>query len=176
MVLNKSRRTTIAWTMTSSPSEGGVAALGALGSGGGGAAAEVAMTTRVRDGVVMVPARACVRSAESACKDEVCIHGPAARTARSERARRPVRDASRSTALSCPYRSPSVQERPQKRANGVSKHFHDFKFSTSARTPLVPIWGRKIHVVEARTRVGIRRNALRAGRGIRAPLLICPGR
>ena len=89
MVLNKSRRTTIAWTMTSSPSEGGVAALGALGSGGGGAAAEVAMTTRVRDGVVMVPARACVRSAESACKDEVCIHGPAARTARSERASEP---------------------------------------------------------------------------------------
>jgi hypothetical protein len=75
MVLNKSRRTTTAWTMTSSPSEGGVDALGALGSGGGGAAAEVAMPRTARAGVVMVPARACVRSAESACKDAVCIHG-----------------------------------------------------------------------------------------------------
>ena len=53
-------------SITSSRLGGGVAALGALGaSGGGDAAAEVALTATV--GAVIVPERACVSSAERAC-------------------------------------------------------------------------------------------------------------
>jgi hypothetical protein len=57
-------------SITSSRLGGGVAALGALGaSGGGDAAAEVALTATVWAGAVIVPERACVSSAERACND-----------------------------------------------------------------------------------------------------------
>jgi hypothetical protein len=62
-------------SIASSRLGGGVAALGALGaSGGGDAAAEVALTATVRAGAVIVPERACVSSAERACNDAGSIH------------------------------------------------------------------------------------------------------